>query len=150
MRVSASNDAVEELLATVSQHCANVDYCIFWGETNHPVRERCSYKAMDRQVRELIIYQFGTPVPSECEALRDFDLQNAYFQQLTTQYMSSHYISTTVAPHIESTTREQSKNSLWHQLHNGRSTGFILVMMSTIESTQTVRSTPYGVWWSLC
>lgn len=77
---------------------------------------------MDRQVRELIIYHFGPSVPSAGEALRDFDLHNAYFQELTTQYMSSHYNSTTVAPHIESTTREQSKNSLWHQLHNGRIT----------------------------
>ena len=74
---------------------------------------------MDRQVQELIIYQQGSPVPSECEALRDIDLQSAYFQELVTQHMSAQSIPTTVAVHIEFIAREQSKSSLWHQLHNG-------------------------------
>ena len=40
--------------------------------------------------------------------------------------MSAQSIPTTVAVHIESITQEQSKSSLWHQLHNGRITSSVL------------------------
>ena len=51
-------------------------------------------------------------------------VQSAYFQELA-QYMSAQTISTTVAAYVESTTREQNKSSLLHQLHNSRITSSI-------------------------
>ena len=116
---------MEELLATVSQHGATSGLLHFWVKPTSQSERTANTVSMDRQVQELIIYQQGSPVPSECEALRDIDLQSAYFQELVTQHMSAQSIPTTVAAHIESITREQSKSSLWHQLHNGRITSSI-------------------------
>lgn len=100
-----------------------MDYCIFGGETNHPVRERCSYKAMDRQVRELTIYQFGTPVPSECEALRTKCILSATDHPIHVFTLYFHYCSTPHRIYYQGTKQEQSLASTtqWqnHRFHFG-------------------------------
>ena len=125
MNVSVNKDAVEELLETVSKHCANSRYCIYGVKPTTQSERTADTTPMDRQVQKLIIYQRGSPVPSECEALQAIDLQSAYFKEVVTQYMSAQSVPTTVAAHIESITREQSKSSLWHLLQNGRITSSV-------------------------
>ena len=57
MNVSVNKDAVEELLETVSKHCANSRYCIYGVKPTTQSERTADTTPMDRQVQKLIIYQ---------------------------------------------------------------------------------------------
>ena len=97
-----NEDALKELLGTVTQHCPDSGLLHFWVNPSTNSDGADEKTALDREVQDLIIYQRGSTKPSECDALQDIDPQSPYFQELVSQYMSTQSIPTSVAVYIES------------------------------------------------